>query len=40
VDVNKNGTIERNEWADFIFHLAVAELKTNTPSASATDVDE
>lgn len=29
IDVNKNGTVERNEFADFIFHLAVADLKTS-----------
>lgn len=35
IDVNKNGTVERNEFADFIFHLAVADLKT-TEAASGT----
>lgn len=28
IDVNKNGTVERSEFADFIFHMAVADLKS------------
>jgi hypothetical protein len=27
VDINKNGMVERNEFGNFIFRLAVADLK-------------
>jgi Ca2+-binding EF-hand superfamily protein len=40
IDVNKNGTVERNEFADFIFHLAVADLKTSEASSEALSETE
>lgn len=41
IDTNANGTVERNEFADFIFHLAVAELKTAAAASSTqSETDE
>ena len=39
IDTNANGTVERAEFADFIFHLAVAELKS-VSAASLSEADE
>jgi hypothetical protein len=39
IDTNANGTVERSEFADFIFHLAVAELKS-TQAASLSELEE
>lgn len=39
IDTNANGTVERSEFADFIFHLAVAELKS-VSAASLSEADE
>lgn len=39
IDTNANGTVERTEFADFIFHLAVAELKS-TQAASLSELED
>jgi len=39
IDTNDNGTVERSEFANFIFHLAVAELKS-VSAASLSETDE
>lgn len=39
IDTNNNGTVERSEFADFIFHLAVAELKSTT-AVSLSDMED
>lgn len=39
IDTNNNGTVERSEFADFIFHLAVAELKSTT-AVSLSDLED
>jgi hypothetical protein len=39
IDTNANGTVERTEFADFIFHLAVADLKS-TQAASLSELEE
>ena len=39
IDTNANGTVERSEFADFIFHLAVAELKS-TQAASLSELED
>lgn len=31
IDLDHNGTVERSEFADFIFHLAVADLHAVSP---------
>lgn len=35
IDVNKNGTVERSEFADFIFHMAVADLRSVSSTEEA-----
>lgn len=39
IDTNANGTVERTEFADFIFHLAVADLKS-TQAASLSELED
>lgn len=39
IDTNANGTVERTEFADFIFHLAVAELKS-TQALSLSELED
>jgi hypothetical protein len=31
-DTDGNGTVERNEWANFIFHMANADLRSTSCS--------